>query len=896
MVRAPTPQQAALARALLAVLAAVGAAPLAPNMNGDYTIANPRASAAAAGTPHADGFSTDWTRYPSTPENAVRSFDIYSPPIRTQYSQVFWTMMGNVPLPEDVVREFDGKAIAIVGYESDQVQMGKNGEPDSRVPITWAYNHHYGPIIAGKGTELKNVKLTGPDDPRNPHTGHPMADGTAWIVEPSCANLAGEWHDSTGEGGTLTITQSGCNLTATAGKQIAWSPATGTVDHDGITMKFGAQELTGIYEYDGIDWQTNGAHWERGASPPPGQVLPVQQTFYIGNGGEYRKSYHGMPPGTAQVIASPSVFHIQPMQIDTKNRDGSMDRPEQGFTPGPYPRAAVAPRTGPDATYSGLLECPCTDRITKKFDPTFATQHSGNCSVPAASAEECFAAAASLGLIGFNHSGASTALPTGCTATTSMSNGKTSVFFNTAATSAVPCGGGKPVKMTGSASSMIQVSLDLDAATSTATIHLTGPAAVWFGVGFDATKMGDLPYAVVVDGAGKVSEHKLADHSGGTVLSASVKVVSSTVVNGKRTVVLTRPLRGATTQHYTFDPSQTQMHFINALGAGVDYAYHASKTAAVMSLFAEDAPNCLCNQPAPFGQTKGSIEYFGPTNYTTNPDRATQSLGFSKACRARGLPLGADLLHLKNPTCDLATYQGGLSCCHHLWLLTDKDQESIISPEVFEYHIKFRYYYQEYIPANGTAPASHQNLVRLYHQTEDAASEYDIPLCNRNTTAAEDCVYTITAHWQVKDMLSPKNVPPISNVAAAAAVMGGDDELGSPQTDDTGVKIMFAGGHCHAPACISIELYNADTGELICRQTPVIGKTLRPTNTTGNGAYDEAGYISIPPCMWGADKYGLEPALLLTWDTNLTSIKKNNNSYAHFGEMASWQMRGYATH
>jgi hypothetical protein len=86
--------------------------------------------------------------------------------------------------------------------------------------------------------------------------------------------------------------------------------------------------------------------------------------------------------------------------------------------------------------------------------------------------------------------------------------------------------------------------------------------------------MGDLPYAVVVDGAGKVSEHKLADHSGGTVLSASVKVVSSTVVNGKRTVVLTHPLHGATTQHYTFDPSQTQMHFINALGVGVDYKLH----------------------------------------------------------------------------------------------------------------------------------------------------------------------------------------------------------------------------------------------------------------------------------------------------------------------------------
>ena len=94
--------------------------------------------------------------------------------------------------------------------------------------------------------------------------------------------------------------------------------------------------------------------------------------------GEFRKSYHGMPPGAAQVLHAPNLFHIQPMQIDTKNRDGSMDRPEQGFSPGPYPKAAVAPRTGPDATYSGLLECPCTDRISKVFMPTWKTQHAGN--------------------------------------------------------------------------------------------------------------------------------------------------------------------------------------------------------------------------------------------------------------------------------------------------------------------------------------------------------------------------------------------------------------------------------------------------------------------------------------------------------------------------------------
>ena len=32
-----------------------------------------------------------------------------------------------------------------------------------------------------------------------------------------------------------------------------------------------------------------------------------------------------------------------------------------------------------------------------------------------------------------------------------------------------------------------------------------------------------------------------------------------------------------------------------------------------------------------------------------------------------------------------------------------------------------------------------------------------------------------------------------------------------------GFKPVFVGAHCHAPACLSQELYNADTGDLICR-------------------------------------------------------------------------------
>ena len=40
-----------------------------------------------------------------------------------------------------------------------------------------------------------------------------------------------------------------------------------------------------------------------------------------------------------------------------------------------------------------------------------------------------------------------------------------------------------------------------------------------------------------------------------------------------------------------------------------------------------------------------------------------------------------------------------------------------------------------------------------------------------------------------------------------------------------GLKLVMTGGHCHAPACISIELFNDGTGELICQKEAVYGET-----------------------------------------------------------------------
>ena len=79
--------------------------------------------------------------------------------------------------------------------------------------------------------------------------------------------------------------------------------------------------------------------------------------FSDGNGGEYRKTLHIAPPGFAQLVESPTVLSGSPMQIDTWNRDKMKIDGSSKFAPGIAPPHSLAPTTGPDAVYSGLLEC-----------------------------------------------------------------------------------------------------------------------------------------------------------------------------------------------------------------------------------------------------------------------------------------------------------------------------------------------------------------------------------------------------------------------------------------------------------------------------------------------------------------------------------------------------------
>jgi len=79
------------------------------------------------------------------------------------------------------------------------------------------------------------------------------------------------------------------------------------------------------------------------------------------------------------------------------------------------------------------------------------------------------------------------------------------------------------------------------------------------------------------------------------------------------------------------------------------------------------------------------------------------------------------------------------------------------------------------------------------------------------------------------------------------------------------------------------------TPNLLCRQLPKYGNG----NVT-HDKWDEAGYLALPPCLWSDNGgEGLEPSVWLPKGTPMISIKRNVNTHmGHYGEMASWQMRG----
>ena len=403
---------------------------------------------------------------------------------------------------------------------------------------------------------------------------------------------------------------------------------------------------------------------------------------------------------------------------------------------------------------------------------------SGTCASDGAidTASECFRAAAltlgAHGLTGVNFvnaSGSNSSQPAGCSATVSSSDQTTyNTYFNFA-TKVATCSEGATL-VGGESVSVTTLALKLDAVRSEATIKMSGPSDVWFGVGFNASAMKDAPWAIIIDGEGNVQEYTLSDQGlNNQKIDQSVTVVTSTVANDIRTVVMSRPLKGASANHFTFSVGQAVLPFINAIGNGPQLAFHKNKQPAAITLLPfEGAGACICAlAPKPFGQAKGSLLY------TPVPGQAADTAKEgSLGCCNRCMPFPrSDLLDMKNPTCDIRTYTGGQIACHHLWNLLDAEQEIPWPDQPQVYHQKFRFWVQPY-----NESFHHQ----LTHTTWGIASpvEYDVPKCEKGI---QGCEQTADGNW-------------VHTIAGTWSGTG---------------KLVAAHFHCHAPTCLSMVMYRS---------------------------------------------------------------------------------------
>eukprot|EP00040_Diaphanoeca_grandis_P037212 m.241412 g.241412 ORF g.241412 m.241412 type:complete len:883 (+) comp33774_c0_seq2:100-2748(+) len=740
----------------------------ADNMNGEYILSL---------TPNGQGakekFPTNYKDYPY----GVEYFDVYSPPITSLYSQVFWTGLPAVDLPADIVQRYAGRGMAVVGFEIDQVRQTPEG--DVSVPINVAYNHHFEAALSGANSRFKKIYFDGPNDPR--------------IAEIEKKN------------------------------------GHGIPSHEHHTI---IEDLN------------------------PGGAIPSSQAFGGGNGGEYRKTFHGFAPGFAQIIHSPEKFMLTPMQIDTWNRD-KMNLTGGKFVPGPEPANSAAPPPGSDSLYSGLLECPVTTRIRKQIDGAYKVQNHGSCaSNVIAGASECFAAAPqSVGGAGntyVNVELSDATMPAGCSVTTDATDPmKINVFFNKATSSSVTCGADNAQTLSGGTPSYANVSVQLDVASALATITLVGNSSAWFGVGFNASAMKDAPWAIICEGTGKVTERQLQDQNPGSLLTPSVTVKSNTVVNGVRTVIVTRPFAG---KIFSFNPNNAaDIPFINAVGSSPELSYHKFKIPSTLSLLpiGNTSGVCICEQdPAPFGQGKGKLVYV-PVDQPGEKGQGT--IGFGNSCPPAPR---TDLLWQKNPTCDVRTYSGGQTACHHMFSLLDADQEIPWVDQPLVYSQKWRFWVQPY---NETY---HTNVAQQ-HWGIGSLVEYDVPKCD---ATIPNCTKQADGNW-------------VHTIRGTYKYSG---------------KLAAAHFHCHAPTCLSMKMYRCPlgatdcdetTGELLCEERPVYGGT----GKIDLPAFDEPGFILQPPCMWGDSEFGLEAPVDVT-GYYLHTVKTANATWGHHGEMAWQQM------
>jgi hypothetical protein len=261
----------------------------------------------------------------------------------------------------------------------------------------------------------------------------------------------------------------------------------------------------------------------------------------------------------------------------------------------------------------------------------------------------------------------------------------------------------------------------------------------------------------------------------------------------------------------------------------------------------------LCSaEEVPFGSAAGSLHYVR----TAQPeDQGGASVPFWNRCKPEPQ---SSLLPQKNPTCDIRSYAGGQMTCLHMSALLDADQLIPWPDQPLTYYLKTRFWFQEY------NASYHRNV--NYNGAWMVASplEFDVPKCAKGVPGCSKLpdgtwIHTITGTF-------PSNAQGL---------------------------LVEGHFHCHAPTCLTFELYmcpprtpvcNSTTGQLLCHQETIHG---------GRGVvepkFDEEGYIVLPPCKWGSAEFGLEAPPDVTGQV-LGMVKTSNATFGHTGEMVAGQV------
>jgi hypothetical protein len=222
----------------------------------------------------------------------------------------------------------------------------------------------------------------------------------------------------------------------------------------------------------------------------------------------------------------------------------------------------------------------------------------------------------------------------------------------------------------------------------------------------------------------------------------------------------------------------------------------------------------------------------------------------------------------QNPSCSIQRYESGFRCCEHGVFVIDTDQYDVDALPVTNFYFKFSFKYEKVV--SSPQEEGVRSLVTLpvrppaccdvtANLTVGGNIEFDVPLCTAGT-APEDCIFEM-ASTQFFDLQS--------NYHSKAA------QHPEEENPDQLVGLVYAVGHLHVGG-LSLDLYNDETGELICHSDPTYG--------TGEEPGNEKDYlVGMSDCVF-------DPPLYMKRSQLLRTVSRYNSTINHRGVMALWLM------